>query len=136
MPDLKSLNSATFACGQLTPDEVAVLRERGFASLVNHRPDGEKPGQPDSESIRRAAEANGLRYVHLPVSGLPDAAAVQGTAEVLAALQPGEKVLMFCRSGMRSTAAWALARRSQGADADTLREAAAGAGYDLSRLPL
>jgi len=113
-----------------------MLQEHGFASLVNHRPDSEEGGQPASESIRIAAEAAGLRYVHLPVSGMPDAAAVQGTADVLAALQPGEKVLMFCRSGMRSTAAWALARRSQGADPDALREAAANAGYDLSCLSL
>lgn len=136
MHEPKQLDFATFASGQLTPADVPLLQEHGFASLVNHRPEDEEIGQPASESLRAAAEAAGLRYVHLPVSGMPDAVAVQGTAEVLAALQPGEKVLMFCRSGMRSTAAWALARRSQGADPDTLREAAANAGYDLSRLPL
>lgn len=130
------LDDATFVAGQVSPDSLSVLQEHGFASLVNHRPDGEEAGQPDSESIRQAAESAGLRYVHLPVSGMPDAAAVQGTAEALAVLRPGEKVLMFCRSGMRSTTAWALARRSQGADPDVLRQAAANAGYDLSRLPL
>lgn len=136
MHDLRQLDFATFASAQLAPADLAMLQEHGFASLVNHRPDGEEAGQPDSESIRQAAESAGLRYVHLPVSGMPDAAAVQGTAEALAVLRPGEKVLMFCRSGMRSTTAWALARRSQGADPDVLRQAAANAGYDLSRLPL
>lgn len=132
----KLLDNATFVSGQAAPDAVALLQDQGFAWLVNHRPEGEEPDQPTSASIRQAAEAAGLNYRHLPVSGMPDAVAVQGTAEVLAALQPGEKVLMFCRSGMRSTVAWALARRSQGADPDALREAAANAGYDLSRLPL
>lgn len=132
----KLLDNATFVSGQAAPDTVTLLQDQGFAWLVNHRPEGEEPDQPTSASIRQAAEAAGLNYRHLPVSGMPDAAAVQGTVEVLAALQPGEKVLMFCRSGMRSTAAWALARRSQGADPDALREAAANAGYDLSRLPL
>jgi uncharacterized protein (TIGR01244 family) len=44
---------------------------------------------------------------------------------------------MFCRSGTRSTFAWALAMRAlDRSDAKTLRETAASAGYDLSRLPL
>ena len=44
--------------------------------------------------------------------------------------------MFFCRSGMRSAAAWAMAERRAGAEPDALREAAAAAGYDLSRLPL
>jgi uncharacterized protein (TIGR01244 family) len=41
-------------------------------------------------------------------------------------------VLLFCRSGTRSTYLWALARARHGADADDLVSQAAEAGYDLS----
>ena len=56
---------------------------------------------------------------------------------VAAALEADEPVLMYCRSGTRSTIAWALAMRAlDRAEPDAIREAAANAGYDLSRLPL
>ena len=48
----------------------------------------------------------------------------------------GVPTAMFCRSGMRSAATWAMAQRLDGADPYDLRAAAASAGYDLSRLPL
>jgi uncharacterized protein (TIGR01244 family) len=51
-------------------------------------------------------------------------------------MAPGDKAVFFCRSGMRSAAAWAMARRLAGADPDRLREAAAVAGYDLGGVPL
>lgn len=108
----------------------------GVTVLVNHRPDGEEPGQIASKVLQEAAERRGLRYVHIPVSGLPDQAAVQATREVMDSLQPGERALFFCRSGMRSTAAWAMAQRMRGVDAEELRSAAKRVGYDLDRLPL
>lgn len=136
MTVLNELDSATFSTGQVAPAAFASLQQRGFACVVCHRPDGEEPGQPTAESLRLAAESAGLRFIHLPVSGLPNPAAVEGTREALEGLQPGEKILMFCRSGMRSTAAWAMARAAMGDDPRDLRDAAASAGYDLSRLPL
>ena len=72
----------------------------------------------------------------IPIRGLPDEAAVAATRAVLDALGPDEAAVFFCRSGMRSAAAWAMAERRAGAEPDALREAAAAAGYDLSRLPL
>lgn len=136
MSAFNELDSATFSTGQVAPAAIASLQDQGFACVVCHRPDGEEPGQPSAESLRQAAEAAGLRFIHLPVSGLPHPAAVAGTREALESLKPGEKVLMFCRSGMRSTAAWAMARAAMGDDPQDLRDAAARAGYDLSRLPL
>ena len=51
-------------------------------------------------------------------------------------LRPDDKAVFFCRSGMRSAAAWAMADRLAGGEPDVLRDAAATAGYDLSRVPL
>lgn len=125
-----------FVSGQLQPENAGELAAQGFAWLVNHRPDGEDPGQPSSEAVSEAASLAGIKVVNAPVRGLPDADAVAATAQVLAALKPGEKVLMFCRSGMRSSAAWAMARAQEGLPVDELRAKAGAAGYDLSRVPL
>ena len=106
----------------------------GVRCIVNNRPDGEDAGQPSSAEMERAARDAGLDYLHAAVAGAPDADTVARVAQVL---ESGSPVLMYCRSGMRSAAVWALAMRAlDRATADDLRDAAAGAGYDLSRIPL
>lgn len=70
------------------------------------------------------------------MQGFSDSAAIAATRAALDAMKQDDKVLFFCRSGMRSVAAWAMAGRLAGADPDSLREAAAAAAYDLSRVPL
>lgn len=134
-PLLRSLSAQVRVAGQLTPGQVSGLKDAGITCLVNHRPDDEEPGQPSAAEIARAAGA-GLKVIHIPVRGLPDAAAVAATRAALDALGPGDKALLFCRSGMRSTAAWAMAERLAGGDPEALRRAALAAGYDLGRVPL
>jgi uncharacterized protein (TIGR01244 family) len=119
----------------VTPGQVRGLREAGFTCLVNHRPDDEEPGQPPAAEIARACAEAGMSVVHAPARGLPDAASVAATRDALDGLGDG-KAVFFCRSGMRSAAAWAMAERLAGGEPDVLREAALSAGYDLSRVPL
>lgn len=114
--------------------ELEELQAQGIAVVVNNRPDGEDADQPSSAEMQVAAEALGLEYLHAPVMGMPSTDAV---AKVAAVLEQDRPVLLYCRSGTRSAVVWALAMRSMGRGEPTeLREAAAGAGYDLSRLPL
>ncbi|QDH73097.1 TIGR01244 family sulfur transferase [Brevundimonas sp. M20] len=131
-----NLSETVTTSPQLSLEDFATAKSAGFAVIVNHRPDGEEPGQPNSVDLAAEASRLGLDYIWIPVSGLPDRAAVEATAEALARGSADKPVLMFCRSGMRSTAAWAMAVCAGGADPDEVREAAAAAGYDLSRLPL
>ena len=112
---------------QIISADLPGLAAQGIRLLVNNRPDGEEPGQPDSAELEAAARAAGLGYRHIPVAGGFPAAQVGAMAD---ALEHGP-VLAFCRSGTRSTFLWALARASRGADAATLIRRAAGAGYDL-----
>ena len=133
---LRRLSSQVWVTGQLHPDNLANLRAAGFTWLVNHRPDAEEPAQPTASEIARAGAEVGMKVVHAPAHGLPDAASVQATHEVLDALGPDDKAVFFCRSGMRSAAAWAMAERLAGGEPDVLRDAAAAEGYDLSRVPL
>ncbi len=88
---------------QLTPDAMAEAAAAGFRSVVNNRPDFEGgPAQPTSAQIEAAARAAGLEYRHLPVAG-----GYQSPQEIAAfAALLGElprPILVFCRSGARST---------------------------------
>lgn len=91
------------AAPQLTPDAMAEAAAMGFKSVVNNRPDFEHgPDQPTSAEIQAAAEAAGLAYRHLPVAG-----GYQSPEEIAAFARLLEELprplLVFCRSGARST---------------------------------
>jgi uncharacterized protein (TIGR01244 family) len=108
---------------------VPALAAEGVRMIINNRPDGEAPGQPEGEEIARAAEAAGLAYRAIPVRQL-EPGAVEATAQ---ALEEAEgPVLAYCASGTRSTFLWALARSARGADGDDLSDKALAAGYDLT----
>jgi uncharacterized protein (TIGR01244 family) len=91
------------AAPQLTPEAMAEAAAMGFKSVVNNRPDFEHgPDQPTSAAIQAAAEAAGLQYRHLPVAG-----GYQSPEEIAAFAQLLQELprplLVFCRSGVRST---------------------------------
>lgn len=131
--DLRPLTSTISVSAQLAPDDMPGIAAAGFGRVISNRPDGEDPGQPSAATMEAAARASGLGFVWIPVTGLPGPDQV---AAVAASLADGVPTVMFCRSGMRSTAAWALAQRQAGAEPDALRETAAAAGYDIGRVPL
>ena len=130
---LRPLSPTVSVSAQLSPDVMPALAASGVGRVISNRPDGEEPGQPPAAAMEAAARDAGLAFIWIPVSGLPGPDQVAAVAEALA---DGVPTVMFCRSGMRSAAAWAMAERLQGADAEDLREAAAAAGYDLGRVPL
>lgn len=132
----RRLDSRISVSGQISPDDVVMLKATGVALIVNNRPDQEEAEQPTGAEIEAAARAAGMRYLAIPIRGVPDSQAVAEMAAALNDLEPGDGAHLFCRSGMRSATAWAMAERLRGADADALRETTAAAGYDLSRLPL
>lgn len=134
MTILRPLIPGVFVAGQIHTENMSGLVAHGVRRIVNNRPDHEEPGQPTSAEIEIAARAAGLDYVHAPARGLPDAAVVAAVSEALA---DGAAVLLFCKSGMRSAAAWALASSRSGAlPRKEILEATAGAGYDLAGLPI
>jgi len=127
------LSATVWASPQLAPEALGELAASGVRRIISNRPDGEDPGQPTAAEMEAAARTAGLSFVWIPVSGMPGPTQAAAVADVLA---DGLPTVMFCRSGTRSAAAWAMSERMRGADADELRAAAAAVGYDLSRLPL
>lgn len=136
MTTFHTLAAGVLVSAQISADDIAAAAAMGVTQVINNRPDGEEYGQPDAASMEAITRKAGLAYHHAPIRGLPDAEAVQAVSALLDAAGPNDVILMHRKSGMRSTAAWAMAERSRGADANALRAAAAAAGYDLSRLPL
>lgn len=88
---------------QLAPESMAEAARLGFRSVVNNRPDFEHgPDQPTHAAIEAAARAAGLEYRFLPVAGAyqsPDE--IAAFARLLQELP--RPILVFCRSGARST---------------------------------
>lgn len=130
---LRTLSPTVQVSPQLSLEAPPALANSGVLRIISNRPDGEDPGQPTAAQMEAAARAAGLDFVWIPVTGLPGPDQVKAVGELLADAVP---TVMFCRSGMRSTVIWAMAQRLSGADPDVLREAAANAGYDISRIPL
>ncbi len=126
MADIRRVTDQFAVAPQLALEDFAVLAEMGFRHVINNRPDGEAPDQPDSAAMAAAAGAAGLTYVHAPFVGQPTPDAVRE------ALRANGKTLAFCRSGTRSITAWAMGQASQGARVQEIVELAAEAGYNLA----
>jgi uncharacterized protein (TIGR01244 family) len=131
MTEFRPLDEKTVVAGQIAPSDFEEARRHGVTMVVNNRPDGEEPGQPTSAELEAAAEAAGLDYRHIPISRGLGPAQVEEMVSALSELGDG-KMLAFCRSGMRSTLAWAVAKREQGIAREELEERAAGAGFSLA----
>lgn len=130
MTEFKALDEHTLVSGQIHTDDLAEAKRHGVTMVVNNRPDGEDDGQPTSDEIQAAAEAAGLDYRHIPIVRGMGPAQVEEMASALSELGDG-KMLAFCRSGMRSTLAWAVACREAGCPREELEEKAAKAGFSL-----
>lgn len=130
--DLKRINDHITVSGQIQAEDVAALKAAGFVAIVNNRPDGESPDQPEGAAIEAAAKAAGLAYYAIPLGrdGVSPAMVEQTKAVLEGSAGP---VFCFCRSGTRSTTLWALSQAGEVA-ADEIISQAADAGYDMSHL--
>ncbi|EPX86470.1 hypothetical protein ruthe_01285 [Rubellimicrobium thermophilum DSM 16684] len=90
---------------QIAPDDVPVIAEQGFRTVICNRPDAEIPTELSAQVIRAAVESAGLRFVENPVTHstmTPERIAAQAAAMAEA------PVLAYCASGTRSSVLWAL----------------------------
>lgn len=100
---------ATIGCGgAVDPSAMAALRKEGFVSVINLRLATE-PGA-EIEVSRAAAQAAGLKYIHLPFDNeRPDPKVV---GEFLAAIadKGNQPAFVHCGSGNRAAAMWMIKR--------------------------
>ncbi|WP_293881688.1 TIGR01244 family sulfur transferase [Sphingomonas sp.] len=127
----RTLDEKVLVSPQIGLAEIAQAKAQGVVLIVNNRPDGESPDEPQGAEIEAAARAAGIDYIAIPVGqggfGQPQLDAMA------AALENAEgPVLAYCRSGTRSTLLWSLARAQLGDNPAILHEKANAAGYDLT----
>jgi sulfide:quinone oxidoreductase len=133
MAQIIRLEKDIFVAPQLNEADFAEIAARGFASVVNNRPDGEVPGQLPNVQAAAAAYRHGLEFRYLPVRNpnVTDDDVVDAFAALMNGL-PGP-ILFYCRSGTRCATLWAQVAVERLGVARTL-QIAAEAGYDLEVL--
>lgn len=100
-----------YASGQLYEHDIRLAAKQGVRSIMNNRPDGEAIGQPTSAELQKTAEELGMKYVYLPIDPRSIGPAdVENFAQTCAELE--RPLLVFCRSGARSTRLWELSEQS------------------------
>src|SRR5262249_17113567 len=115
---------ATIGCGgATTPAAMADLRKEGYRSVINLRLESEAGA--DIAASRAAAEAAGLKYIHLPFNAAaPHASPVDAFLAALADVR-NQRIFIHCGSGNRVGGGWLIKRVLQ--DRWTLEKARAEA---------
>ncbi|MEQ9638166.1 MAG: sulfur transferase domain-containing protein [Devosia marina] len=107
--NVRKLDDNFSVTGQITPEQVKAVSETGYKSIVCARPDNEEFGQPSFDEVARAAEAEGMQIVHIPVSG------PLGEGQIIRFHDAWENlpkpVLGYCRSGARAGSLYATLTR-------------------------
>ena len=126
----RQLDDKTLVAGQISPDDVAPLKDLGVTLIVNNRPDFEDVGQPEGDDIEAAAKAAGIGYRHVPIARGLGPSDIEAMRDAINSVSEG-KLFAFCRSGNRSALAWAVARSEDGVPREELDRMASEAGFDL-----
>ena len=100
---------ATVGCGgAVDPSAMASLKKDGFVSVINLRTAGEAGAE--IEASRTAAQAAGLKYIHLPFNGAnPDPKVLDDFLGAVAD-KSNQPVFVHCASASRVGAAWMVKR--------------------------
>ena len=97
-----------YVSGQLFEHDIRLAAKQGVRSIMNNRPDGESVGQPMSADLAKVADELGMTFLDLPID--PRAITSQDVAAFAKARDALERpLLIFCRSGARSTRIWEMA---------------------------
>jgi uncharacterized protein (TIGR01244 family) len=124
----RQLDEKVLVSGQIRPEDVAALVGEGVTMLVNNRPDGEEPDQPLGMDIEKAARAAGLEYRAIPIIRGIGPADAQAKQDAIKAAKG--KVFAFCRTGTRSSLAWALAKNDEGMSREDIERHLSDVGVD------
>ncbi|MGE3843588.1 MAG: sulfur transferase domain-containing protein [Vicinamibacterales bacterium] len=111
MPGVRNLTriDSTVACaGAITPAAVGDIKDMGYGAIINLRLATEQGA--DIEGHTAAAQASGIRYIHIPFSSTnPEPAAVD--AFLTAITSPGvEPAFIHCAGGGRAAGMWLMKR--------------------------
>lgn len=133
MLDITNITSEFAIAPQISEDDFGQIRESGFRSIVNVRPDDEVGSFLSSRVAEQKAKSSALRYAHVPTANhaVFEANIIDAFEKALVALP--SPVLAHCKSGTRAAILWAMvaARHRPVADVITTLN---DAGQDLEFL--
>ena len=102
MKKFKKHTTGVYISEQLTVDDIGHAKAGGIMTIVCNRPDGEGGSQTSSATLAAVAGEHGIEFVYMPMTSPSDAADL--VCQVAPILQAQGDVLLYCRSGRRSTA--------------------------------
>lgn len=107
--NFSALDDKVHVYGQIAPAQVGDIAALGFKAIICNRPDGEADDQPDYDDIEAEATRYGLAFKYIPY--MNGALTPKLLAHVQATIDATDgPVLMYCRSGRRSTILWDAVR--------------------------
>jgi uncharacterized protein (TIGR01244 family) len=123
IPAYRLIQPGLAAAGQPTSAALEGLREMGFRTVVNLRPQTEGPADE-----RAVVEAQGLRYVSIPVTADTFSLADVEALEKVLADPASAPVLLHCGSSNRVGGAWAVIQARKGKSLEEAQAAGRAAG--------
>lgn len=94
-------NQVTFS-PQIRPEQIKLIAEKGYKTIICNRPDNEEQGQPSIAEIQATCEELGLAFKDIPFSSSNlTQELVEEFAEYFNSVS--QPVYMYCRSGKRSS---------------------------------
>lgn len=105
------MNDQISFAAQVYPENMTEIFQKGFKSVINNRPDLEGGAeQPTSAALEEAARNAGIDYVFQPVvAGQITQLDIEAFARHYTELP--KPILMFCRSGSRSSNLYQTAKQ-------------------------
>ena len=128
---MKRIYENFYAANQIQAKDIAQLKEEKFECVLCNRPDNEEQDQPSVEMIKSQCLANGIEFLHLPIT--PGDFNLEAIMETEKVLKTAKKTLAYCRTGTRSTMLWAFAK-TKDLEVDEVLKITDHSGYNFQHL--
>lgn len=134
--EVRNIHAEFSVSGQIFEEDISQLADRGFKTIICHRPDNESANQPLSKDIEAAAAHQGIKFYFIPVvpNDIRNADAEQ-LKDILSECEG--PVLAYCGSGQRAVSLWALAQvktTPSTRSVDELLQQVQSAGFNLESM--
>ena len=130
--EIRALTDIYAVSPQIDPSDLAAIKEAGFTTVIDNRPDNEIPDELAGHQMRQAAEALGLTFVVNPL--IPgDFTEANIVVQLRACVESSGPVFAYCASGNRCSIIWAMMHAGN-LPVDDLIATPAKFGYRLDHL--
>lgn len=128
---INKITTQVSASPQISSENITAIKAAGFKSIICHRPDGEDSDQQNQREIQAVAEKEGIAFKYQPIINVESITSedIEQFATYLHNLP--EPVLIYCRTGTRSTSLWSLSQADK-ISISQIMKLTQRAGYNMS----